>query len=124
MPTAQDLMGHGMSFGEAAEIGNDPVTINGAGTAQTGATAIPENCRCISVNGQSGATAVVLPKAAKIGTPYYVVGTGASQPIVYCPSGQYMNGSQNAGVTLSAATAGGLFIQISLNHWITIPLAP
>jgi hypothetical protein len=53
-----------------------------------------------------------------------VVGTGASQPIVYCPSGQYMNGSQNAGVTLSAATAGGLFIQISLNHWITIPLAP
>jgi hypothetical protein len=124
MPTAQDLMGHGMSFGEAGELGNDPSSINGAGTTQTGATVIPENCRCILVNGQSAQTAVVLPKAAKIGTPVYVAGTGASAPIVYCPAGMTMNGVSNGGITLSAATATGIFVLMALNKWVCFPLAP
>lgn len=125
MPTPDDLMGIGMWPDAAGELGNRPQAVNGAGTSQAGATAISQHL--VTVTSASSSTGVILPSAAKVGTPYFITGIGTAATIVYAPVGTAytMNGKvSTTGVTLSAATASGIFIQMSLNAWYSIPLAP
>lgn len=122
MPTREDLVGLGTPPGVASLLGNSPQAINGAGTTQ--ATATPILTTLCSITAAGGATGGILPADAKIGTPYYVTSVSGTAAKIWPPVGHYLNGSQNTGVTFSAATASGVFIQMSSKQWFTIPLAP
>lgn len=124
MPQSTDLMGGGEAWHLAALLGNDPKALTAAGTTQTAATAIPVSNTLISVTASGGATGVILPSNAKIGTPYYISSVGGTAAKVWPAVGQYLNGSQNTGITFSAAVASGVFIQMSLNQWYSFPVAP
>lgn len=121
MPQPQDLMGFGMPFDLAGELGNDPQVITATGT--TAGTAAKIQSHLALVNAQSNQTGVILPSTAKYGTPYFVFGTGAQAPVVYPHTGGAIN-SAAASVTLSAAISGAIFMRTSVNQWYTIPLAP
>lgn len=124
MPQSTDLEGHGMPWPLAGALGNDPDALTATGTTQGGAASIPVNTRLVSVTAATSATGVILPSNAKIGDPYFISGVGTAAPVVYAPSTQYLNGSQNGSVTLSAAGASGIFVQMALNKWFSFPLAP
>jgi len=122
MPTREDLNGLGMPPGLASLLGNSPQAINGAGTTQATATAILTTLCSVTASG--GATGAILPPDAKIGTPYFVTSVSGTAAKIWPPVGHSLNGSLNTGVTFSAATASGIFIQMSSKQWFTIPLAP
>ena len=122
MPTSDDLLGYGMGPFLAGLLGNPVQSINGAGTTQITATAI--NTHMAEVTGAGSATGVILPSAAKIGTPYYVASIGATAAKIWPPVGHTLNGSLNTGVTMSAQYATGIFIRMGGNRWYSIPLAP
>ena len=123
MPTPSDLMGYGMAPFLAGELGNVGQVVTAAGTSVGTATQAYAEGHILLVNGQSSQTGVILPTNAKIGTPYYVVGTGANAPVVYAVSPVVINNAA-ASVTLSGATATGIFIRTSSTQWYSIPLAP
>lgn len=114
MPQSQDLMGYSMPYNLAGELGNDSSTLTATGTSQGAAAAIRSHM--VEVTAAGGATGVILPSNAKVGTPYYVASVGGTAAVVYCPSGKKLNGVTNGGATFSAA---GLlvFIQTSLGNW-------
>lgn len=115
MPLSQDLMGVGTPPSVAGMLGNDPVSINGAGTAQSTATAITSHLSLVT--GASSNTGAILPSTAKIGTPYYVVSVGGTAAKIYCPSGHTLNATTNGGATFSAATGFLVFIRVSATAW-------
>lgn len=117
MPTGDDLIGSGMPPLLAAELGNQPSTLITAGTAQgTAAAVLTKNVTLTTAGSQTGA---ILPATAKIGTPYYFFNPTATSGVIYVPSGHYLNGSQNAGLTL-AQNKGAILIQNSTGRWSSI----
>jgi len=123
MPTPDDLMGFGMAPFVAGELGNRPNTVVCSGTVQSGAAAIIEHLSLINA-ANSGSLAAILPSSGKVGTPYFISGGGTSAPRIFCPVGQTLNGTVNGSINFSASNASGLFIQMTLNNWYCIPLAP
>ena len=121
MPQSQDLMGFGMQYSLAGELGNDVSSIHGAGT--TAGAATPITTHFVLITGASSATGAILPSNAKIGTPYFVVSVGSAAAVIYPPTGGAIN-SAAASVTMSAAISAGIFIRSSKNQWYTVPLAP
>ncbi len=121
MPQPQDLMGLGLPPELAGELGNIPTALTAAGTTAGAATAITQHF--VTVNGQSSQTGVILPSDAKFGTPYFIVGNGATAPVVYPPTGGSINNGA-AALTLSAATATAILMRFSTNQWYSFPLAP
>lgn len=115
MPTSQDLMGFGTPPAAAGLLGNDPSSINGAGTTQATATAIKSTLT--SLTGASSQTGAILPSDGKIGTPYYVYDVGSVRGKVYCPVGHTLNGTSNGGCTFSALGVL-IFMRISTSAWV------
>lgn len=120
MPTETDLTGLGMSPFLATELGNTQKALTAAGTTAGAATAILTKLSL--VNGQASQTGVILPSGAKIGSPFYIVGTGANAPVVYPPTGSTINGASS--LTLSAATATAILMRTGTTTFVSFPLAP
>lgn len=122
MATPNDLMGYGMPPFLSGELGNISQSVTAAGTSSTtAATALTEG-HIVLVNGQSSQTGVLLPTGAKVGTPYFFVGTGNTAPALYPPSSGTINAATS--LTLSAATATAIIIRTSTTQWYSFPLAP
>jgi len=101
MPTREDLAGLGMAPSLAAEIGNSPALITATGTTQGAAAAIKTHLS--EVNAQSAQQAVIIPSAAKVGTPYWVQNgtTSATAAFVFVPVGHFLNGTLNGSLSLA-----------------------
>ena len=129
MPTSDDLMGYGMGPFQATELGNAVQTVTCIGTANTTTATITTEPHTVILKAAAGATGVLLPVNAKIGTPYYIFNTGSARGIVFPPGTGTINTVAAAtGLTMSANTSGGLFLRTggtaAAPTWVTFPLAP
>lgn len=115
MPRPGDLMGAGMPPLQAAELGNEVLSINGAGTTQATATLITSHM--VAVTAASSQTGAILPIGGLIGTPYFVASVSGTAAKIYCPVGHTLNGTSNGGATFSTATGLLIFIQTSRTVW-------
>lgn len=107
MSTTQDLMGLGMPPALADRLGNNPSTVAGVGTTQTGAALIKRGVVLAAPTASN--TAFLLSSGTSTGGVLWFYNTSASQTaLVYPPSGGAINGgSANASVSippLSGAT--------------------
>src|ERR1700721_770892 len=117
MPQQEDLQGHGMPWPLAESLGNDPQQVTAAGTTQATAASVKVNDYLVEMLGGNASNGVVLPSNAKIGTPYYVVNSNASNAgLVYVALNQYLNTTQNGSLTINAEKSA-IFIQYKLNYW-------
>ena len=117
MPTGDDLVGLGVPPQLAATLGNTPSSVTCAGTSQGAATAIrTHNSELVTDTSKTGA---ILPSDAKIGTPYFMFASASTSAVAYVPSGHYLNGSQNAGLTI-AQNKGAILIQYKKNYWTSM----
>jgi hypothetical protein len=119
MPQQTDLMGLGLPNELSASLGNQATALTATGTTQ--ATAATILSHLVEVTATGGNTGVILPAAAKIGTPYFIASVGGTAAKVWPPVGHFLNGTQNAGLTVGAATGTGIFIQTSRTKWWVIP---
>lgn len=117
MPTADDLAGIGFPGEQAEILGANPQTIAGVGTAQVGAAKILS--KNVELTTAGGATAAVLPAAAKINQPHYVVVTTATAGLVFVPLGHSLNGSLNGSLSIAQNKAAILY-QYKRNNWTAI----
>lgn len=113
MPTSQDLMGFGTPSQLAAMTGNDPVALTAAGSTQATATTITSHLVEMTATGADG---LIMPSAAKIGTPYYIFNSSASTGLVYCPVGHTMNTTSNGSVSVATHKAV-IIIQYKRLFW-------
>lgn len=107
MSTTADLMGLGMPPALADRLGNNPSTVAGVGTTQTGAAAIKRGVVLATVTSTNNS--FVLSSGTSTGAVLWFYNTSASQTAyVFPPSGGTINGgAANAGVAippLSGAT--------------------
>lgn len=116
-PTA--LMGLGLSGGLASLLGYEPSSKSGAGTTQGTATAITSKLTLATASG--GATGVILPSTANVGSIYLVASLGATATVVYCPSGHTLNGTTNGAATFQATPGLAVFIRTSTTAWVCAP---
>ncbi len=116
-PQSTDLVGLGMSPQRAAALGNQPSAVTGVGTAQVGGATILTHLATVTASG--GATAVVLPLAALVGTPYYVFNSSGTTALVYCPLGHLMNTVLNDKVSVLTHKLA-VCIQVSRGVWTSI----
>ncbi|HET9285685.1 MAG TPA: hypothetical protein VFR24_27350 [Candidatus Angelobacter sp.] len=115
MPQGSDLLANGMRPELAVLLGNQPTSIAATGTVQ--ATAALLITTLTEVTASVGATGVIVPATAPIGSPYFVYAkSGGSAGVVYVQSGQTLNGVTNGTFTIASGTLG-LLIQTSLNNW-------
>lgn len=84
MPTQNDLVGLGMSPFVAAELGQAPTTLAGTGTSQ--ATAATLLSRQNIVTASASQTGVIIPSAAKVGSPWYFFNPNATGVLIYAPA--------------------------------------
>ena len=129
MPTSDDLMGLGMTPFLAGSLGNETQTVTCIGTANTTTATINTSPHTVILKAAAGATGVLLPVNAKIGTPYYIFNTGSAQGIVFPPGSGTINTVVAAtGLTMSANVSGGVFMRTggtaAAPTWVTFPLAP
>lgn len=100
MSTTQDLMGLGMPAALASRLGNNPASIAGVGTVQTGAANIAAPVALITP--ASGNTAFILTSSFSTGRPVWVWNQSTTlTALIYPPSGGSINGAAtNAAVEL------------------------
>lgn len=117
---AVDLMGVAMPQEHATRLGfSNLTTIAGAGTAQSGAAAIPLWTNNVLATTASGQTAFVLPSDAEIGATYLVTNSSSTTALVFPPSGGAINA---AAADASASVAQNLartFTRLSSTRWIS-----
>lgn len=117
MSLAPDLIGIGMAPEQAVRLGFTTTTAAGAGTAQSGATAIKTNF--VTATTAGGQTAFILPANAELQVPYRVVNTSATAALVFPPVGGAINA---AGTDASVSIAQNLareFTRVSATRWIS-----
>ena len=109
MSTTLELMGLGMAPALADRLGNNPVSVSGNGTAQTGATSLG-GASVFLATPTSSNTAFVLKNTISTGRPVWFWNVSSSQTaLVYPPSGGTINvGSANASVSVPPLS-GGVF---------------
>ena len=126
MPRSVDLMAVGFSWPQTLGIGNDSVSIAGAGATQGSATLFNEkNEIALFTASSSTACGMVFSSNAPLGSPNYVVmlSTTPVTGTVYCPVGATMNGTANGSVVLTTGKTA-TFIQTAQSVWVSIPLTP
>src|SRR5882672_3900995 len=117
MPRTDDLIGLGMSYNEADALRMDPQLLAAAGSTQ--ATAALVKAELVEVTG-TGADGVILPAAAKIGSPYFFYNSSGSTALIYVPVGHTWNATAGTtGFSLVTHT-GVIFIQYKRTFWVQI----
>ena len=98
MATETDLCGLGVAPQLAAKLGNQPSTLAGVGTAQSGAPTLLS--KSVTVNATASNSAVILNPNADLGTEYWVFNPGtigsAASALVFVPVGHTLSNGTNA----------------------------
>lgn len=111
------LMGHGMPPQLADLLGGEPNVLTCTGTAQgTAATVKSKNTELSAASSQTGA---ILPSASNVNSEFFFFCSSSTSAVVYVPSGHYLNGSQNAGLTI-AQNKGAIIWQYKKGYWASI----
>lgn len=120
MARARDMMGGGLSAGQATAInGTQATSVSAAGTLQTDATALVASDSIVSTVG-SGA-GVIVPNT-DVGDSMWIYNAGANGLKVYPPasgSQKFNQLSANAAFTLAVNT-GCLVKRVSTTQWIAL----
>lgn len=117
MPTADNLIGMGVPPLLAQNTGNTPSALTATGTAQGTAATIKSTL--VEITTASSNTGAILPADALMGTPYWAYNVAAPTAVVYVPSGHYLNGTQNAGLSV-ATNKAAVLIQYKKGYWASI----
>lgn len=116
--SSQNLIGLGMPPSLANRVGNNVVTYAGAGTAQTGATAIRQNTANLTTSG--GQTAFILSDVWNVGDEVALFNTSATAALIFPQVGGAINGgSTDASVSLAQNT-GQIFVKMSATAWRSV----
>ncbi len=120
MALATDLMGVGLASEQALRLGfNNPLTVAGVGTAQSGGAAINAQSTNVVATTDTGQTAFVLPAAAELFSVYLVRNSSSTAALVFPQTSGYINAAaQNASVSI-AQNVARLFIKVSADRWIS-----
>lgn len=116
MPQSTDLVGLGVPPSVAGSLGNDPIAVTAAGSAQAGATVIRNHMAEMTATGADG---IVFPTNAKIGTPYYVFNSSGSTGLVYVPVGHTLNTTLNGSLSMVTHKMA-IFIQYKNKFWSSV----
>lgn len=120
MPTSDALMGTGLPAQVAQQLGGNPHSLTCTGTAQgTAAKVLSKQTELLTASSQTGA---IFPSDAPIGSQYMFFNKNSDSAVVYVPSGHYLNGSQNAGLTI-AQNKGAIMWQYKKSYWTCVILA-
>ena len=105
-------MGLGMPPALASRIGNNPASIAGVGTTQTGAAALT-NGVVLLLTPTASNTAFILNSATSTGRPLYLWNASSSQgALIYPPTGGTINGgSVNASISIPTLTGAVVQLQ-------------
>lgn len=119
MPQSDDLVGLGVAPQLAAVIGNQANTLTCTGSSsQSGAATVKtHNTELTAASGS--ANSAVIPSTALVGTPWFFFTSSSTSAIVYVPSGHYLNGSLNVGLTIAQNKMAILF-QYKKGYWGSI----
>lgn len=109
MPQATDLTGIGVQPILAEALGNQASTLAcAASSTQTGAAKVLSKNVELTV-ADSSHNSAILPTGALVGSPHYFFNSSSTSAIVYVPVGDYLNLSQNAGLTIAQNKAAYVF---------------
>lgn len=114
MPATDALMGEGMAAQLANRVGGIYQLLAGVGTAQVGAGKIL--AKNVEVTASAGQTAIVAPTGFPIYEEINLFNSSTTGALVFPPVGDYMNGVQNASVTLPSVKSGTVY-QYKPHYW-------
>ena len=123
MPQSTDLVGLGMAPDLAGELGHTASTLVClVSSTQTGAAKVlTKNVELTAADASHNSA--ILPSAAKVGNSYYFFTSTATSAIVYVPVGDYLNASQNAGLTIAQNKAAIMWrykISAGVGYWASV----
>jgi hypothetical protein len=118
MPQETDLVGVGMPFALAAQLGNQAAAVTCAGTSQATATTALTKLNLLTA--ASSQTGVVIGGTPLLGSPHYFATTSSTSAVVYAPVGHTLNGSASTSGLTVAQNKSALLIQTSLKNWYSI----
>lgn len=117
MPQAPDLVGLGMPPELARVLGNTANALTCTGTSQaTAATIKTHNTELVAASSQTGA---IFNSNSLVGSPFYLFTSSSTSAVVYPPTGQTLNGTQNGTFTL-AQNKAAIAIQFKKGSWSTV----
>lgn len=117
MPSALGLMGVGVPAQQASVIGSDYTALTCTGTTQ--GAAAPVLSKMVELTAAANETGTILPAGANVQEEYNFFNPSATSAVVYVPAGHYLNGTQNAGLTIAQDKAAKLW-QYKPSHWTSI----
>ena len=126
MPQATDLTGLGMAPELARELGNTANALTCVGNSQALAiagSAVVKTTNTELVTTSSSIVAAVLPSNAKVGTAFFFNAQATDSAVVYVPLSDYLNGSQNAGLTVAQHKGAIMWkykISAGVGYWASI----
>ena len=123
MPQSTDLVGLGMAPDLAGELGHTASTLVCLATStQTGAAKVlTKNVELTAAD--SSHNSALLPSTAKVGNIYLFFTSTSTSAIVYVPVGDYLNGSQNAGLTVAQNKGAAMWrykVSAGVGYWASI----
>ena len=116
MPSALALMGKGMPAQLAQTVGTDYSALTCTGTTQGGAAQVLS--KMVALTAASSQTGAILP-ISELQEEFNFVTLSSTSAVVYVPSGHYLNGTQNAGLTIAQNKAAKIW-QYKPNYWTYI----
>jgi hypothetical protein len=116
MAAETELTGLGVAPQLANLLGGQPNVLTCAGTTQGAGAKIKSKNTELSTG--ASAYVAVLPSGA-LYAPYFVFTSSSTSAVVYPPTGQYLNGSQNGSLTV-AQNKAATFWQYKKGYWASI----
>lgn len=101
MPQASDLVGLGVASQLADAIGNTASTLvcTGSSSQANGAKPLTKNVELTAADASHNSATIATGHL--VGTLHFFFTSTSTSAVVYPPVGDYMNGTQNAGVTIA-----------------------
>jgi len=117
MPSALALMGKGMAAQLAQTVGTDYSALTCTGTTQGGAAQVLS--KMVALTAAASQTGALLPSNSELQEEFNFVTLSSTSAVVYVPSGHYLNGTQNAGLTIAQNKAAKIW-QYKPSYWCSI----
>jgi hypothetical protein len=110
-------MGVGVPAQQAKVIGSDYTALTCTGTTQAGAA--PVLSKMVELTAAANQTGALLPSDADVQEEYNFFNSSATAADVYVPAGHYLNGTQNAELTIAQDKAAKIW-QYKPKYWASI----